>query len=73
MNCTEWEGTKRLAPKAVRCWVKHTAFFGVAPSKGAIPSVFQRASSVLKYWHRELYKPRVTSTGDHTKWLVMFK
>lgn len=73
MNWTEFGGTNRLAPKAVRCWVKHTAWSGLVSSRGTIPSVFQRFSCSLKYWHRDVYSPRVTSTADQLKWLVMFR
>lgn len=73
MNWTEFGGTNRLAPKAVRCWVKHTAWSGLVSSSGMMPSVFQRFSCSLKYWQREVYSPRVTSTGDQLKWFVMLK
>lgn len=73
MNRTEFGGTNRLAPKAVRCWVRHTAWSGLVSSRGTMPSVFHLLSCSQKYWHKEVYRPSVTSTADQLKWFVMLR
>lgn len=73
MKWTWLGGTKRLAPKAVRWRVRHTAWLGEVSSRGTSPSVRHIISFSLKYWHRDVYRPTDTSRADQRKWLVRFR